>query len=263
MTALPTLFVSHGSPEFALRPERLGPALTALGRELTKPRAVLALSPHWMSRRLEVQATPQPATVHDFGGFSPALYALEYPAPGAPAVAAEVAHLLAQGGFAVSINERVGRDHGVWVPLLHLYPEADVPVLQIAQPASDDPRLLLELGRALAPLRQQGVLIVGSGGLTHNLYDFRSAAAGQYVGPFSAWIAAALAAGDLDALLDYRRRAPGAERAHPTDEHLLPLFFAIGAAGDEWKNPRRLEGGVSDAVLAMDSFVFAAPKEDA
>lgn len=263
MSTLPSLFVAHGSPEFALRPERLGPALTALGRELPRPRAVLALSPHWLSRRLEVQATPRPATVYDFGGFSPALYEVDYPAPGAPGIAAEVVRLLAAAGAPVSVNERIGRDHGVWVPLRYLYPDADVPVLQISQPASGDPAVLLALGRTLAPLREQGVLIVASGGLTHNLYDFRRAAAGQYVGPFADWIKARLAAGDLDALLDYRRQAPGAERAHPTDEHLLPLFFAIGAAGAEWKEQRCLEGGVSDAVLAMDSFVFADLKENA
>ena len=256
----PTLFISHGSPEFALQAGQLGPALTALGRELPTPRAVLALSPHWMSRRLEVQATPAPPTVHDFGGFSPELYTLQYPAPGAPWLASEIIALLAAQGIALAANDQVGRDHGVWVPLRYLYPEAALPVLQIAQLPSARPEDLLALGRALAPLREQGVLIVASGGLTHNLYDFRSSAAGAYVAPFVEWIKARLAAGDLPALLDYRRQAPGATRAHPTDEHLLPLFFAIGAAGEEWANPRILEGGISDAVMAMDSFVFAASR---
>ena len=259
---LPSLFISHGSPEFALAPGQLGATLRQLGERLPRPRAVLVLSPHWMTRRLEVQSGLVPATVHDFGGFSPALYDLHYPAPGAPAVAAEVIRLLTAQGLNAEANDLVGRDHGTWVPLLHLYPAADVPVLQLSAPPSDQPEVLLALGRALAPLRQQGVLVIGSGGLTHNLYDFRSAApVGEvqpYVQPFADWVAARIAAGDLAALLDYRTLAPDAERAHPSNEHFLPLFFAIGAAGDDWQNAQRLPGGISDRVLAMDSFVFAS-----
>lgn len=253
---LPSLFISHGSPEFALAPEQLGPALRRLAEELPSPRAVLVMSPHWMARRVEVQSTPAPRTVHDFGGFSPALYELDYPAPGAPGVAAEAIRLLSQAGIAATDNDRVGRDHGTWVPLLHMYPAATLPVLQVAQPVDAGPADLLALGRALAPLRAEGVLIVASGGVTHNLYDFRSAAAGAYVRPFADWLAGRIADGDLAALLDYRRQAPQAVRAHPTDEHLLPLYFAIGAAGDEWAANRRIEGGISDGVLAMDAYVF-------
>lgn len=260
---LPSLFISHGSPEFALEPGALGPILRQLGRSLPKPRAVLVMSPHWMTRQLEVQSGAQPPTVHDFGGFSPALYDLDYPAPGAPGVAAEIIRRLMQAGVRVSDNERAGRDHGAWVPLMHLYPEADVPVLQLSQPATDRPEDLLQLGRALAPLRAEGVLIVASGGVTHNLYDFRRAAAGDYVAPFANWLAERVAAGDLAALLDYRQQAPHAKRAHPTDEHLLPLYFAIGAAGEGWASAQRLSGGISDGVLAMDAYVFGARKENA
>ncbi len=255
---MPSLFISHGSPEFALAPGVLGAELAGLAANLPRPRAVLVMSPHWMTRGVEVQSTPMPATVHDFGGFSPTLYELDYQAPGAPGIAAEVLRRLSQAGFRAGDNDRVGRDHGTWVPLMHLYPAADVPVLQLSQPFGAVPRDFLALGQALAPLAEEDVLIVGSGGVTHNLYDFRSAAAGAYVRPFAHWLAARIAAGDLDALLDYRQQAPGAARAHPTDEHLLPLYFAIGAAGDNRFHSRRIDGGIVDSVLAMDTYVFSA-----
>ncbi|MBS1196374.1 MAG: hypothetical protein H6R18_159 [Proteobacteria bacterium] len=253
---LPSLFISHGSPEFAFQPGKLGAALGQLGKSLPKPRAVVLMSPHWMTSQLQVQTTAAPSTVHDFGGFSPALFEIDYPAAGAPEIAAQVLQRLAQAGIVATANDHAGRDHGVWVPMLHMYPEADVPVLQIAQTVADQPQTLLALGRALAPLRAEGVLIVGSGGVTHNLNDFRSAAAGEYVQPFADWLAGRIAAADLEALLDYRWQAPFAKRAHPTEEHLLSLFFAIGAAGDDWTRSCRIEGGVADNVLVMDSYIF-------
>lgn len=257
---LPTLFVSHGSPLFALEPGVAGARLAALGRALPCPRAVLVLSPHWMTRAVTVGAAAWPATLHDFGGFAPELYKLAYPAPGAPEVAREVVAELARGGIRAELDEARGRDHGAWVPLLHLYPAAQVPVLQLSQPHGPSPLALLELGQAVAGLRERGVLIVGSGSLTHNLGDLDAGARlGAYASGFAEWIAACIARGDLEALLDYRRLAPGAQRAHPTDEHLLPLFFAIGAGGDEWVQARRLAGGVIHDVLSMDGYVFSAP----
>lgn len=254
---LPSLFISHGSPMMAVEPGTLGPMLQALGTSLPTPRAILVLSPHWMSPRLEVQATPQPATVHDFGGFPRRLYDLQYPAPGAPGVAAEVITLLRAQGFDAVANDSVGFDHGAWVPLLYLAPDAKIPVLQIAQPATRDPRVLYSLGAALASLREQGILIVASGSLTHNLYEFRMGSTGNgYAQKFADWVADTLTAGDLETFFNYRSLAPGAERAHPTDEHFLPLYFALGAAGAEGRQVRRLAAGVSDDVLSMDSFVF-------
>lgn len=255
---LPTLFVSHGSPMLALEPGLAGARLTALGRALPRPRAVLVLSPHWMTRTVAVGAAAWPDTLHDFGGFAPALYAQSYPAPGAPEVAREVMEALSRGGIEAVADDQRGRDHGAWVPLKHLYPEADLPVLQLSQPHAPSPLALLELGQALAGLRERGVLIVGSGSLTHNLRDVNGGAQlTAYAAGFADWIAARIAQGDLEALLDYRRLAPGALRAHPTDEHLLPLFFAIGAGGDEWQRARRIEGGVTHDVLNMDSYVFS------
>lgn len=254
---LPTLFLSHGSPMFAVEPGILGPLLGQLGRTLPRPRAIVVLSPHWMSRRLEVTSARQPETVHDFGGFPRVLYTLQYPAPGAPGVAAEVIAQLAHHGLQAVANDNNGLDHGAWVPLRHLYPDADIPVIQLSQPTSPSPLALLELGQALAPLREQGILIVASGSMTHNLYEFRMADKGEpYAQAFADWVWQRIAEGDLGALLDYRSQAPSAVRAHPTDEHFLPLYFAIGAAGEDWTTATRLDGGVTYGVLSMDSFVF-------
>ncbi|TVO68447.1 DODA-type extradiol aromatic ring-opening family dioxygenase [Denitromonas ohlonensis] len=258
--SLPALFISHGSPMFAVEPGRLGPALGAIGRSLPRPRAVVVVSPHWMRPTLEVASGATRETVHDFGGFPRALYALDYPAPGAPEVADKVIAELARHGLHARRNDSRGRDHGVWVPLRHLYPAADVPVIQISQPSAPSPLALLELGQALAPLREAGVLLIGSGSLTHNLRDyFVDTPAEPYAAEFAHWVWAHLQAGDLDALLNYREHAPHAVRAHPTDEHFLPLFFAIGAAGCDWRQARRLDGGVLAGELSMDSFVFSAP----
>lgn len=254
---LPSLFISHGSPMFALDAGTLGPKLTAFGRRLPRPRAVLVMSPHSMARTLTITSAPEPETVHDFGGFPSALYRVQYPAPGAPEVAQEVAAHLRQLGVAVQLDPDAGRDHGGWVPMLHLFPEADVPVIQITQPASPSPLTHLELGRALGPLRERGILIVGSGSLTHNLYDLGAGpAASAYAKSFAAWVYRTLADADLESLLDYRTQSADARRAHPTDEHFLPLFFALGAAGADWTHVQRIEGGITDDVLSMDSFVF-------
>ncbi len=255
--SLPTLFISHGSPLFALQPGRAGEQLRALAKQLPTPRAVLVLSPHWMARDLQVTGAAQPPTIHDFNGFPAPLYALDYPAPGAPQVAAEVVAALARHGDHALVDPTRGRDHGAWVPLLHLYPAADIPVLQLSQPRAPSPLVLLELGRAVSHLRARGVLIIGSGSLTHNLRDLDTdATTAAYAPEFAGWVAARIANGDLHALLDYRAQAPGARRAHPTDEHFLPLFFAIGAAGACWTMSQRVDGGMTHGVLSMDSFVF-------
>jgi len=242
---------------FALDPGELGPKLTAYGRRLPRPRAVLVMSPHSMARTLTLTGSEQPDTVHDFGGFPQALYRVRYDAPGAPEVAAEVMAHLHQLGVPAQQDMNAGRDHGAWVPMIHLFPKADVPIIQITQPASPSPLTHLELGRALSPLRERGILIVGSGSLTHNLYDMGAGpSASTYALSFADWVFRALADGDLESLLDYRTACPDSRRAHPTDEHFLPLFFALGAAGAEWTHVQRIEGGVTHDVLSMDSFVF-------
>lgn len=253
----PTLFISHGAPTYALEPGASGARLTALGRQLPRPRAVVVVSPHWITAGLEVTSSAQPGTIHDFGSFPEALYRLQYPAPGAPEVAAEVLAALARAGFPGRSNAHRGLDHGAWVPLMHLYPEADVPVVQLSLPMTGSSQVLLALGRALAPLGQSGVLVLASGSITHNLMEFRlGSGEATYAREFMEWVAATVAAGDLESLLDLRRRAPHALRAHPTEEHLQPLLVAIGAAGEDWRQAERLEGGIVHGVIGMDSYLF-------
>ena len=253
----PVLFVSHGAPTFALEPGRLGPQLAAVGASLPPLRAVLVLSPHWQTRALRVMAHPAPATVHDFGGFPAPLYQLRYPAPGAPEIATEVLQQLQAAGLAADRDTERGRDHGAWVPLLHLLPAASLPVLQLSMPVSLDAAGAWQLGRALAPLRERGILLLGSGSLTHNLHEVRFHArdGADYAEQFRRWIAEALARRDDDALRDYRQRAPAAARAHPTEEHFLPLLFAAGASTAD-DQLTRLDGGIEHGVLAMDSYLW-------
>lgn len=258
MATLPTLFISHGAPSFALEPGVAGAALGALGRRLPPLAAVLVVSPHWITAGLAVTAGIAPATLHDFGGFAPALYALSYPAPGDPARAMEVQQLLSAAGLPVTLDGQRGLDHGAWVPLRHLLPAATTPVLQLSIPHTLDAAGALHLGQTLRPLRERGVLIVGSGSMTHNLGEFRGAIAideAAYVGEFVQWVRHAVVTGDTGALADYRRRAPHAVRAHPTEEHFLPLLLAVGAAsaGDPVEV---IEGGTLYGMLSMESYVF-------
>ncbi|HEY0333031.1 MAG TPA: class III extradiol ring-cleavage dioxygenase [Stenotrophomonas sp.] len=260
MSVQPSLFVSHGSPMTALQPGQVGVRLAELARELPRPRAIVVASAHWLSQAPAVGADPRPQTVHDFGGFPPALYEVRYPAPGDPALAVQVAELLRAAGLNPSLDASRGLDHGVWVPLRLLQPEADVPVVPLSIQPRHGPAQAFALGRALASLRQQGVLLLGSGSITHNLHDggagYGEGREAPYVKPFIEWIEARLRADDVAALLDYRRQAPFAERAHPTDEHLLPLFFAMGAAGTDRLGSQRIDAGIDLGFLAMDLYRF-------
>ena len=267
--ALPALFVSHGAPLFAIDAGESGPALTRLGQRLKADagaslRGVVIMSPHWMARAPAVMSNPKPATWHDFGGFPPELYKLDYPAPGAPELAAEVAGLLRDNAIATETDAKRPFDHGAWVPLMHLFPDADVPVVQLALPTGWGPAQVYAMGQALQPLRARGVLLVGTGSMTHNLSEFfggeREAA--PYVVEFSRWVEAAIQRGDLAGLLDYQHQAPSAKRAHPSDDHFLPLFFALGAGGFGAGEPAVQAGYVTREVmygiLSMDSFALPA-----
>jgi 4,5-DOPA dioxygenase extradiol len=261
MSRAPALFVSHGSPMFALEPGLLGPRLQAVGRALPGLAAILVVSPHWQTQGMRVAATAAPDTIHDFGGFPAPLYALRYAPPGAPSLAPDVVRMLVDAGFGASIDTRRGLDHGAWVPLRYLKPDADVPVLQVSLPHDMDTAGALRLGRALAPLRERGVLVLGSGSLTHNLYEFRSDLHDpEYAQAFADWVAEALQRRDVEALVDYRNRAPYAARAHPTEEHYLPLLVALGAS-DPGEAGERIAGGMTHGVLSMDSFGFGLPPE--
>jgi 4,5-DOPA dioxygenase extradiol len=218
---------------------------------------VLVISPHWRTRGLRIGASEQPDTVHDFGGFPAPLYALRYPVKGAPEVAHEVAAQLTQSGLPTQTVDEQGLDHGAWVPLMHMLPGASVPVLQLSLPIELRPTEAVSLGRALAPLRERGVLLVGSGSLTHNLYEFRQSETEtpeDYVHEFVQWARRAAVTHDLHALVDFRG-APYSRRAHPSDEHYLPLLVAAGASGSE-EPVEIIEGGVTYGVLSMEGYVF-------
>ena len=259
MTSLPSLYISHGSPMTALQPGLTGQRLAELAALLPKPRAIVMASAHWLSRKPQVGGATTPETIHDFRGFPAPLYELRYPAPGSPDLAVKAAELLAHAHLPARIDPSRGLDHGAWVPLRLLYPDADIAVVPIAIQPELGPAHQYAIGRALAPLRDEGVLIIGSGSITHNLHDFGAgysdARKAPYVLPFIEWIEQRLAAGDIDALLDYRRQAPYAERAHPTDEHLLPLFVALGAAGPK-AHAQRIDAGIDLGFLAMDIYRF-------
>lgn len=265
MTTLQALFISHGSPMLAIQDSPARRFLLELGKSLPRPKAIVVFSAHWESvGGPAVSFAERPETIHDFGGFPAALFEIDYPARGEPELAARLAALLGKAGFAVKRSPARGLDHGAWVPLRLMYPEADVPVLQVSILRGGTPAEHERLGRALSALREEGVLVIGSGSLTHNLYEFRGqgidAPVQDWASDFAAWMHERLD-GPLDedrraALLDYRRRAPHAERNHPTDEHLLPLFAAMGAAGTGARG-ERLHGSYEYGVLAMDVYAFA------
>ena len=214
MSRLPALFISHGSPMTALEPGLVGPRLAELAASMPRPKAIVVASAHFLGRKPIVGGHPQPETVHDFGGFPQALYELHYPAPGDAALSERVYGQLAQAGLEPYMDPRRGLDHGVWVPLRFLYPQADIPVVPLSIQPELGPAHQYALGRALAPLREEGVLLIGSGSITHNLRDWRGGvSAGHeapYVRPVIEWFEQKLAADDLAALLDYRRQAPAA-----------------------------------------------------
>ncbi|KAF1051108.1 MAG: 4,5-DOPA dioxygenase extradiol [Stenotrophomonas maltophilia] len=254
---LPTLFISHGSPMLALQPGASLAPLTRLARELPKPKAILVVSAHWESADLRVTHAAQPQTWHDFYGFPPELYAVQYPAPGAPALAQRVVQLLGEDGLAASLDDQRPLDHGAWVPLSLMYPAADIPVLQLSLPSHLPPALQQRIGQALRGLREEDVLLIGSGSITHNLGELDRRAGPESIQPwareFRDWMAARLADEDQAALLDYRNQAPWALRNHPRDEHLLPLFFARGAGG----SPFVIEhSGFILGALGMDIYRF-------
>jgi len=255
-----TLFVSHGAPSLPLTPSPARDFLSALGRQLERPRAILVVSAHFRAQVPVLGAHPEPETVHDFYGFPEPLYELRYPAPGHPRLAAEVARLLGREGFAAECNTQRGLDHGAWVPLMLMFPQADVPVVQLALVQGQGAEYHLRLGTALRELVEDGVMVLGSGAMTHNLRELDWAGNGPkgYVPPWVSgltdWFAARIEAGQVEDLVDYRARAPHAARNHPTEEHLMPLFVALGASAAG--RGQRLHASVQMGALAMDAYAF-------
>jgi 4,5-DOPA dioxygenase extradiol len=260
MTPAPVAcFVSHGAPNVVLDDSPATRMLRALGQSWDAPRAFLAFSGHWTTTAPEVGLVDEPSTIHDFSGFSPELYSMRYPARGAPGIGHQAIELLRQAGLPANGDPTRGIDHGVWSALMLLRPAADVPVLQVSLQPRLGTRHHYDLGRALAPLARDGVLVLGSGGLVHNLgeIDWRGveAPAAPWALEFAAWMRARAQDDDLDALLDYRRLAPHARRCHPTDEHLLPLFVAMGVAGHVGTGAWH-DGGSNYGSLVMDAVSF-------
>ena len=252
----PSLYISHGSPMLALQPGASGPALARLAAQLPRPRAIVIVSAHWESDELLVSANPHPDTWHDFGGFPKALFEVQYPAPGDPQLAVEVVDLLKCADLPARIDAKRPFDHGVWVPLSLMYPQADIPVVQVSLPTRGGPALQTQVGHALSSLREQGVLLIGSGSITHNLGELDWHAGPESVEPwaeaFREWMIEKLSANDEAALHDYRRQAPNAVRNHPSDEHLLPLYFARAAGGPFSVSHK----GFTMGALGMDIYRF-------
>jgi 4,5-DOPA dioxygenase extradiol len=260
---LPSLFVPHGAPTFALRPGAAGAALAARAAHLGRPRAIVIVSAHWDTEVPTVGTATRLETIHDFWGFPDALYSIRYPATGCPEAANEVAQALTVAGLQVARDDRRGLDHGAWVPLRLMFPNADVPVIPLSLQSHGGTGQAYRLGRALSPLAERGFLIIGSGSITHSLRDFQLALNGgdhssAYVREFADWIADRLAANDVPALINYRRQAPSAVQAHPTEEHLLPFFVALGA-GASSGTAERFHAGIDDYVIAMDAYAFPRP----
>ena len=256
---MPVLFLSHGAPSLPSDAGESGEAWRRLAAGIPKPSAILIVSAHWETRAPTVSRAARPETIHDFSGFSPELYKQFYAAPGAPELADSVAQALGRAGIDVTLDEVRGLDHGAWIPLAVMYPDADIPVASLSIQPEQDPAWHVRIGRALRELRNAGVLILCSGAITHNLGAIfrhpQGAPAPEWVSSFCAYISERIASGDLDALIDYRTLAPHAIQNHPTDEHLLPLFVALGAAG-RIEDSRHVNRVMTYGLLAMDAWLF-------
>jgi 4,5-DOPA dioxygenase extradiol len=236
--------------------------LRRLGTEIEKPRAAVIASPHFPAREPVVVADPHPAMIYDFGGFPDELYHITYPAPGDPDLAGEAAELIRAAGLPAHVVGERGFDHGTWVPLSLIWPDASVPIVQLSVEPMQNAAYHHALGRALAPLRDEDVLVIGTGAMTHNFQElFRGgmkpvdAPPAEWAKTFTDWIADRAAVGDIDALVDYVAEAPEATRAHPADDHFLPFFVALGAAGEGAKG-ERIHASIEYGALAMDAYRF-------
>lgn len=251
----PVLFVSHGAPTLVIDPCPTRTFLSEVGQRLGKPKAVLCATAHWTAPTPMLSSTLKPGTIHDFWGFPDELYAIHYPAPGDADLAGRARELLSLAGIEAGMDPRRGLDHGTWVPLALMYPDADVPVVQLSVQPGTGPAHHLELGRALAPLREEGVLILGSGSLTHNLRDLRApgSAPQKYARDFAVWATQLAEAGRDAELAAYLERGPEAARNHPTAEHFLPLLVAMGAGG----TGRLVHDDIMFGVLSMGAFLWS------
>ncbi|GGK76584.1 DODA-type extradiol aromatic ring-opening family dioxygenase [Amphritea balenae] len=253
----PVMFISHGSPMWAIEPGKAGVLLSQLQSQFSASKAVLVISPHWQTSGLQLTAVNNPETIHDFGGFPDALYQLQYPAIGNPELAEMVQSHLQQSQFTVALNRSRGLDHGAWVPLMHLLPAAQVPVLQLSLDSRLDPVSLLLLGRVLGELRDQGIAIVTTGGVTHNLFDmaFNNGPPAAYAQRFQYWVREKVASRDTTALSQPHIETKDYQQAHPSSEHYLPLLVAMGASS--WQDSFRvLESPILYRAISMESYLW-------
>jgi 4,5-DOPA dioxygenase extradiol len=264
MAAMPSVFVSHGGPNIVIEKSDAHDYLATLATRLPKPKAIVIVSAHFETDGPVVVTDPQPDMIYDFGGFSPDLYEMVYPAPGEPALAKRIAGMLADAGLNPRVAPERGYDHGAWNALLLAFPDAEIPVVQLSIDPNRDAAYHYALGKALAPLREEGILLLGSGHITHNLRAVFGAMRGgdapypemtEKVNAFTEWFAEQFGKGDREAILDWRARAPFTAENHPTDEHLMPLFFAYGAAGEDAK-AERTHHSRQYGFFAWDSWFF-------
>lgn len=261
LSSMPSLFLSHGAPSLILENCPARDFLEQLGGQLPHPSAIVVMSAHYEARVMSIGAAARPKTMHDFRGFPYALYQMEYPAPGDPELADRIQKMLSGAGLQAKIESNRGLDHGIWNPLKLIYPEANIPVVPLSINPSETPQHHAKIGEALAPLRKEGVLIIGSGSITHNLQRFFGGAykldspAEPFARDFADWIADRLAAGDMKTLMKTPDTWPTGRENHPTDDHILPFYFALGAAGSD-PSGARLHRSTNYGVLAMDAYAF-------
>jgi 4,5-DOPA dioxygenase extradiol len=261
---MPVVFVSHGAPDTLLKAPDTVARWRELGLTIPEPKAILVVSAHWEARHPTASLSGAPETIHDFSGFSPQLYRIQYKAPGAPALAERVVTLLSTAGIAADLHPNRGLDHGAWVPLSVMYPHAGIPVTQLALERNSSPAANFSLGQSLQPLRDEGVLIVASGAITHNFGWLDWHATNQQAplpqaAKFSNWVAGHLAAQDVTSLLDYRSTSPYGAEAHPSEEHFLPLFIALGASAGAI--PTRFQSDFTYGALSMDAYLWGESED--
>ena len=256
---MPVLFVGHGSPMVAVEDDAYTEALAQWGQRLPRPRALVTVSAHWESDRpLRVTSAEKPDLIYDFSGFPPELYDLTYPAPGDPRLAEQIAAILSHHGTPCALDVERGIDHGAWIPMRRIFPQADIPLLQLTLPMPRHPEELMALGQALAPLRSEGVLLVGSGNVVHNLrrvhFGDKHGPVDEWANEFDDWFEARLEKRAREDLINYRKTAPNAALAAPTTEHFDPVFFVLGGSEND---PRTdLFKGFHYGNLSMRTFIF-------
>lgn len=254
ISRFPTLFVSHGAPSIIIDDSPARDFLRQLGKDLGRPKAIVSVSAHWTTVEPRVTMQPRPGMIYDFGGFPDELYSVTYPAPGDPVLAEHVLSLLHGQDIPAERDLARGFDHGTWTPLMLMYPDADIPVVQLSVQPQLGPEHHFAMGKALQPLRNEGILILASGSTTHNLRDYfgreLNAEPVPYAREFTEWMKEMITSGRTDELLDYTHQGPHALRNHPTPEHLLPLFVSMGAG----RTGQVLHDSYTYGVISMAGF---------